>query len=77
MTNYILLPFIAAFCVWLIPMANIPWKFMLRFKPFICEICMAFWISLFYLLNLNASYFIAVILSGSTAYLTGVFKRLL
>jgi hypothetical protein len=46
-------------------------------KPFNCELCLTFWISLIYLLFLRQNVFNAVMLAGATAYLTSPLKRLL
>ena len=54
-----------------------PWLFILSRKPFNCELCLTFWISLIYLLILHTQPFYAIILSGATAYLTAPLKRML
>lgn len=91
MYELLMLPIIAMFCVMFVVMANIPFKIdrflsvntcnpirkIFNRKPFNCELCLTFWISLIYLLFLHTQPFYAIMLSGATAYLTAPLKRLL
>jgi hypothetical protein len=86
-----ILPFIAMAVVMFVVMANVPykfdgwvnkykanpWKWILYRKPFNCELCLTFWISLIYLLLLHLNPFTAIVLAGANAYLTAPLKRLL
>jgi len=91
MFELLMLPVIAMFCIMFVVMANVPfkfdrflnrnkcnpWIFILSRKPFNCEFCLTFWISLIYLLLSHFNYFECIMLAGATAYLTAPLKKIL